>query len=71
MRIITSDGIGMRALLGVAEKLHALTEEYNVALGVVMDEGKNKAIAVAYHDDRGFAVTVEANPKIVELDDGR
>lgn len=65
MKIISSDGIGVRALLAAAEKLYELTEERGIGLGVIQDGGET--YAVAYADPIGLGVTIERNPRIIDL----
>ena len=74
--IIESDGMGVGALVSLAGKLHDLTEDRNVTLGVIQDEGLDggKAVAVvtakraSFEDDTPhLAVTVERNPRIIRV----
>lgn len=72
MKIIASDGIGVRALLAVAEKLCELTEERNITLGVIEDGGDGHPVGVVVGNTIGkgprLGVTIERNPRIVDLD---
>lgn len=70
--IMSTDGIGVRALLGVAEKLHELTEERGILLGVIEGEaiGEDYPVGVVMAKADGgknnaLAVTIEANPRII------
>jgi hypothetical protein len=74
MKIISTDGIGVRALLTAAEKLHELTEERNIVLGVIEDGGDGHPVGfVIAQGDVGkgqagvLGVTIERNPRIVDL----
>lgn len=73
VRIISGDGIGVRALLTAAEKVFELTEERNIALGVIEGEaiGEDFPVAVVTGQTVGkgprLGVTVERNPRIVDL----
>lgn len=69
MRIISSDGIGIRALLGAAEKLHEITEERGVTLGVIHERGVGTAVLIAKGNAPRLAVTVEKNPKLITWTD--
>jgi pyruvate-formate lyase-activating enzyme len=75
VRIISSDGIGVAAMVRAAEKLYEVIDEFGVDLGVIDDPVYGKAIAVVPRGgSRRVLVTVERNPKIVErpeVDDGR
>lgn len=76
MKILNTDGIGIRALLGAAEKLHELTVERNIILGVIEDpespEDEARMIGVVLGTSFGhgqrIAVTIEKNPRLVDLD---
>ena len=68
MRIISTDGIGVAALVRAAEKIAEVVEEYGCALGVIDDPVLGKAVAVGYAKGRTILVTVEQNPKVVEID---
>lgn len=71
MRIISTDGIGVAAMVRAAEKLQEVADEFGVALGVITDPVYGKAIAVVPRTSpsgsQRLGVTVEANPKIVQL----
>jgi hypothetical protein len=71
MKIISADGIGVRALLGAAEKLYELTEERNLVLGVIESGVEGAPVAVVTGQLLGegpaLGVTVEQNPRIVDL----
>ena len=75
MKIISTDGIGLAAMVRAAEKLFEVIDEFGVDLGVIDDPVYGKAIAVAPRGgSRRVLVTVERNPKIVErpeVGDGR
>lgn len=72
MRIISTDGIGLAAMVRAAEKLQEVADEFNVALAVIDSPVYGKAIAVAQRGERTprLAVTVEVNPKLVEIGEG-
>lgn len=67
---VSADGLGVSTLIAAAGKIHDLTEERNITLGVVedADTGSYTACVIADQDvGKAFAlaVTVERNPKIV------
>lgn len=75
MRIISTDGIGVAAMVRAAEKLQEVADDFGVDLGVIDDPALGKAIAVVAKGARGkgarLLVTVEQNPKVVETGNGR
>ncbi len=72
MRIIHTDGVGLAAMIRAAEKIWEVAEEFNVGLGVVGVEGKTAGIvqAIAVGDRKGgkVLVTVERNPRVIEVE---
>ncbi len=72
MRIISSDGIGLAAMVRAAEKVAEILDEFNVVLGMIDDPVYGKALAIGHRDGEGeVLVTVEANPKIVQREEAR
>lgn len=72
---MSTDGVGVRALLGVAEKLHELTGERGITLGFIEAEalGGESAVAVVMAQadvgKRGdtLVVTIEASPRLIRM----
>lgn len=71
MKIITTDGVGLAAMVRAAEKLQEVADEFGVDLGVIDSPAYGKAIAVMQRGKGNrLGVTVETNPKIVEFGEG-
>lgn len=72
MRIISTDGIGVAALVRAAEKIQEVADEFGVSLAVIDSPVYGKAVAVTYGNrrvkDHRLAATVEDNPKIIDPD---
>lgn len=69
MKIIESDGIGVAALLAAARSIHAEIEGGNLVLGAAEIDGEDGPIAVvtALADRYTVGVTIEANPRLVDM----
>lgn len=69
---VSADGLGVSALIAAAGKIHDLTEERNIVLGVIegatLGEDYPVAVVMAKADARPdrdrLAVTIERNPRI-------
>jgi hypothetical protein len=70
VNIIHDDGIGLAAMVRAAEKIQEVIDEFGIVLGVVGAAGEVNAEAIAIGDLRGgrILVTVEKNPKIIDID---
>jgi hypothetical protein len=70
MKIVYSDGVGLAAMVRAAEKIQEVIDEFGIALGVVGAAGEVDPFAIAVGDTRGgkILVTVEKNPKIIDID---
>lgn len=73
---ISDDGIGVRALLTVAERIADLVEEYKIDLGViegeVVGEEYHVPVVIAQRqigDGPTLGVSIARNPKIYTLGD--
>lgn len=75
---VSADALGVGAVIAAAGKIHDLTEERNIVLGVIEDGGDGPPIAVLkarkqLDDGRGtyphLAVTIERNPRLLRLED--
>lgn len=73
MKIIESDGIGVAALLAAARSIHAEIEGGNLVLGAAEIDGEDGPIAVvtALADRYTVGVTIEANPRLVDMRDAQ
>lgn len=71
IEIINADGIGVRALLGVAMDLHKLTVDRGITLGVIEAEALGEDSGVGFvmaNRDNGspvLGVTIEPNPRLI------
>lgn len=71
---VSADGLGVSALIAAAGKIHDLTEERNIILGLLEDGGEGIPVGVVMaKSDRGngyplLAVTVEKNPRVLWLE---
>lgn len=69
MKLIAKDGMGVRVLVGVAERIREILDEYDVILGVGALDGEEEAVAVVTAKSArvGVAATVEKNPRLVDF----
>lgn len=73
MKIIEADGIGVAALLAAARSIHAEIEGGNLVLGAAEIEGEAGPVAVvtALGDRYTVGVTIERNPRLVDMTDAQ
>lgn len=68
MRIITSDAVGLAAVIRAAERIAEILDEHNVRLGVIKIDGEDHAIGVSDKRIGRVLATVERKPKVVQVD---
>ena len=69
MKVISSDGIGLAALLEAAGRVGQVLSDHNVtlAVGTIDGEGHPVALVVAQADGYRIGVTVEPRPRLVDV----
>lgn len=67
MKVISSDGLGVGALLRTAREIQALLVDSNIHLGVVDIDGEDVAYVTGKAHGYRIGVTVEPTPRLVDL----
>jgi hypothetical protein len=68
MEIITSDAVGLAAVIRAAELIAEILDEHNVRVGVIKVDGEDHAIGIAEkRGDMKVLATVERKPKVVRV----